>query len=239
MPSVIPRNTPDASSSADEQCKPLSASVRLCAVDIVAIMAIAFFIWYSVWGIPMTVRAFRKMRARRMARRRYLSDDIEKGVGVPDETFDHRRSKAHEDPFLRSSPRLQSFLIIRDRLAVPERAYNPNTANTVHIWQERVRLDSFRFPASTSTQPGVLGPLFVPPVPALCSLQTEEEPVGPPSPTWSTFPSPPGLSGTAERSPSDLNISSKVDPIPSTPPPVYHSHPQEGKAKLSCKPCSW
>ncbi|KAI0647902.1 hypothetical protein C8Q79DRAFT_1008292 [Trametes meyenii] len=238
MSTAVPRDTSDASSSTDEQCRPLSTSVRLCAVDIVAIVAIAFFIWYSVWGIPMTVRAFRTIHARRKARRKCLSDDLEKGAGVPDEIFNHRGSKANEDPFSRSSPRLQSFLIIRAKLAVPERTYDPNTADTVHIWQERVRLDSFRFPTWTSAQPRFLGSLSMSSVPALCSLQTEEDPVDPPSPTWSTFPSPPGLSSVSERLPSDHNILGQVDPLPPAPPSVYLSKLLEGKPRPLCKPCS-
>ncbi|KAI0786197.1 hypothetical protein C8Q75DRAFT_808603 [Abortiporus biennis] len=50
---------PQTATSSDSTCTPIAQSVHLCMKDAEAIIGIVFFMWYVIWGIPMTIKACR------------------------------------------------------------------------------------------------------------------------------------------------------------------------------------
>ncbi|KAI0357603.1 hypothetical protein OH77DRAFT_1435808 [Trametes cingulata] len=255
MPALVPRETPEHSSSQPhDQCKPVSESVKLCAADVIAIVAVAFFIWYAVWGIPMTARAckaiYAKLYARRMPRktRIHLNDDLEKGMAF--KGCGPRNSKVYLDPYLSPSKRLQTFLVLNSQISVPQRAYNPKPEDTEQIWIERERLDSFKFPrtlAQPSNPPEVSSPemsevLSISSISGLYSPPSKADIFDygePSSPALSTFPSPPGLTRLSELNSLELDVLDGLAPLPSSPPPAYLDYAFIGRVTSICKPCSW
>ncbi|KAI0632264.1 hypothetical protein C8Q77DRAFT_1158914 [Trametes polyzona] len=231
-----PRETPsdpDASSWRG-QCKPLSASLKLCVADIIAIVGVALFICYIIWGLPVTIRTIRSLRVRQCRRRRgipiHLTDDLEKGMEekLADASYG---PKPNMDPYLSPSLRLHSFLRISgNKITRPERAYNPRQEDAEDVLQERQRLDSFKFPPDSAWAPASpplhsspskasLYPLYSPPSKASFFERDPEEPS---SPSTASFPSPPGLADTCNLEPwSSLPSMDRLDPLPSSPSPAH------------------
>ncbi|KAI0826932.1 hypothetical protein BC628DRAFT_1418981 [Trametes gibbosa] len=252
----IPRSDPAPDpSSPHEQCNVIAPSVRLCPADIAAIAAVALFICYIVWGIPLTIRAIRSLHAKFSCGRTghnipvYLADDLEKGVEIHDD--DHRNSKSPVDPYLSPTKRLRSFILVSGKVAHPEPAYIPETDHGEQQ-SERERLDSFKYPRASMIallfSPSRPSALRMPESPSASSVSGLYSPSSrstvfqhdePLSPASACFPTPPGLASPSTLVSPDLNATDRLDPLPSLPPPAYlDEHPEQG-LKSVCKPCSW
>ncbi|KAI0335745.1 hypothetical protein GY45DRAFT_1366362 [Cubamyces sp. BRFM 1775] len=248
MPLQFARDTPSAvtTSSTEGQCSFVTSATTLCTTDIIAIVTVAFFVWYIVWGIPVTIRLFQRVNAklsakrerRRLKTRVQLNDDVEMGMK------DQEGPVVYADPFLASTKRLRTFLYLTDKVTIPDRSYNPKPEDMELSWQERERLDSFRFPSdpgytsSPTLRPSlsscsVLG-LYSPP-----SKAEDAEHDEPPSPAWASFPPPPGLVASGELGPLDLNLLARLDSLPSYPPPAYLHSASRGGRESTCQPCTW
>ena len=100
MSAIFRRNI---SSFDPAECSPLADWTKLCMRDVEAIgecaicnplrmqtlnvyvlVGIIFFMWYVIWGVPMTIRFFRWCRIQvNSIRNENLAKDIEKGYSVP------------------------------------------------------------------------------------------------------------------------------------------------------------
>ncbi|KAI0657279.1 hypothetical protein C8Q70DRAFT_1055813 [Cubamyces menziesii] len=250
MPLQFARDTPSAiaTTSSEAQCGFVTSATTLCTTDIIAIVVVAFFVWYIVWGIPMTIRVVQRVKAKISARRQrrrlktrvYLNGDIE--MGMKDQG--NEDPIVYADPFLASTKRLRTFLYLTDKVTIPERTYIPKPETMELSWEERERLDSFKFPpdlsftSSPTLQPSlsscsVLG-LYSPP-----SGVEDADHDEPNSPAWASFPPPPGLATSEELGPLDLNVFARLDPLPSSPPPAYLHSASRGRRGSVCQPCTW
>ncbi|KAI0769121.1 hypothetical protein BD413DRAFT_89371 [Trametes elegans] len=227
-----------------ERCHLLTRSARLCDTDIAAIVGVAVFIWYIVWGIPLTRRAYWAIHAKLAARRKAhgtlvrLNDDIEKAM--KGKALGPRDSYVYADPFFAPTKRLQTFLHLNSQLAVPERAYQPRPEEMEQIGRERQRLDSFKFPPSlapstsspemqeTGPRSSYLG-LYPPPCPdnedASSRIRTSLSP-------------PPGLSSPRQLGPLDPKEFERLQSLPVSPPPVYLDRQANGRSQSVSRRCS-
>ncbi|OJT09931.1 hypothetical protein TRAPUB_13568 [Trametes pubescens] len=238
------------SSPLPDQCTPISASVKLCPVDAIAIAAVAVFICYIVWGIPPTVRATRAFYARCSQRKKkrdirvHLADDLEKGTEDMD---DSDPSSKPTDPYLGPTKLLRSFLL-NGKVALPERAYKSHGQETAETRKEREMLGRFRFPHTSPTpssptfSPTILQSPYEPTisgayhVPLVTNAFDRDEPL---SPYSASFPAPPGLASTSAQvelgSPS-LDVADRLDPLPPMPPAAGLSPFADGE---EAKPIEW
>ncbi|KAH9851774.1 hypothetical protein C2E23DRAFT_829085 [Lenzites betulinus] len=231
------------------KCKPITSSVKLCPADIAAIAAVALFICYVVWGIPLTIRAIRSIYAKVLVRRKtcdihvYLTDDLEKGAENPD-------VKSPVDRYLSPTNRFRSFIFVGGTVAHPEPVYLPETESVEQ--KERERLDSFKFPRAsmiamlfspsrfsafdmresrpTSSVSGFYHP------PSKLTVSESDEPL---SPASACFPTPPGLASPSTFGSPGLNAAERLEPLLSFPPPARLTEYPEREFKPVCKPCSW
>lgn len=214
----------------------------------------------------MTIRVVQQVNAKISARRQrrrlktrvYLNGDVE--MGMKDQGNEGMHGKCYglfddsqtilldpivyADPFLASTKRLRTFLYLTDKVAIPERTYIPKPETMELSWEERERLDSFKFPpdpsltSSPTLQPSlsscsVLG-LYSPP-----SRAEDADHDEPNSPAWASFPPPPGLATSEELGPLDLNVFARLDPLPSSPPPAYLHSASRGRRGSVCQPFTW
>ncbi|KAI9058529.1 hypothetical protein FKP32DRAFT_1680910 [Trametes sanguinea] len=254
MPSYTPEVTDDdVTYVPSSQCTVVSSAARLCTSDIIAIIAVAFFVWYIVWGIPMTIRAFRRFQVklaarkqrRRLETRVHLKDDLEMGIEKP---VNKPVGQIYADPYMASTKRLRTFLYLSDKVAIPEHTYNPRPGEAEDTWRERDRLDAFKFPPDPVREDSPNAILQMRQCPSAASLvglyspsstthaSQDEEPS---TPISGSFPSPPGLPISTELRPLDLGALEHVDQIPSSPPPVYLYQHRKPHPNSSCKPCAW
>ncbi|KAI8978742.1 hypothetical protein BD414DRAFT_494246 [Trametes punicea] len=239
MPSSALRDILNDDTPSGQQCTLVTTAAKLCTTDVIAIVAVTFSLWYVVWGIPMTIRAFQRLRAKSIARRAlrklktrvHLNDDLE--METKENGSDDRVACTYSDPYLASTKRLRTFLHLRDKIIVPEQAYNPKPEEAEHTWQERERLDSFKFPSQPThfhTSAPSLRTLESYPASSIAGLYSPPSQTHVfgydelPSPVSASFRFPPGLAGLEVRHLKDLDACDRLDPLPSSPPPAYLYH---------------
>ncbi|KAL7279833.1 hypothetical protein ACG7TL_006240 [Trametes sanguinea] len=144
-----------------------------------------------------------------------------------------------------STKRLRTFLYLSDKVAIPEHTYNPRPGEAEDTWQERDRLDSFKFPLEAireeppNASPPMRQPSSASSLVGLYSPPSNYQHEEPSTPISGSFPSPPGLLMSSEPCASNPDAYQHVDQIPSSPPPAYLHQHRKPHCSSACKPCAW
>ena len=162
------------------ECSPLADWTKLCLRDVEAIgqswivnlivknlisfeAGILFFMWYVIWGVPITIRSFRWCRIQLSSiRSKNLAKDIEKGCYQPDShppldvqpTRIRTRVQRFRKTLHLTSKSDPSSLSLQCKAFAPTLHDNPKE-NQDREEYERVSssLNSFRFPAYQCSSP--------------------------------------------------------------------------------------
>ncbi|OBZ69061.1 hypothetical protein A0H81_11273 [Grifola frondosa] len=187
--------------SKSDGCKPITQWFRLCWADVGTILGVAFFIWYIIWGAPMTVRLFKSYRAKRAARK--LDDDLEASSSQDD-------SEVYLDPYLSQTWQLYSYIRLGGDPPAPQPIYNPYEA--ADMPREKDVMDRFRFPVARPSS------AFLP----LASRPSLSDTF---CSSISNFTMASARPGSAVLSASFSSMSfSYESALPTTPPPAYLDH---------------
>jgi len=101
------------------ECKPLAAWLRLCAIDLITVVTIAVFIWYVVWGVPMTIKFVKWCKSKCATQTKVVPPerppvlhDAEKGPNPSCDlsTIDRDDAGRCHDPYVSPSRKLYNYL---------------------------------------------------------------------------------------------------------------------------------
>jgi len=100
------------------ECKPLAAWLRLCAIDLITVVTIAVFIWYVVWGVPMTIKFVKWCKSKYATQTKVVPErppvlhDAEKGSNPSCDlsTIDRDDADRCHDPYMSPSRKLYNYL---------------------------------------------------------------------------------------------------------------------------------
>ncbi|KAM5539382.1 hypothetical protein V8D89_006834 [Ganoderma adspersum] len=210
---------------ANSQCQPLAPNFRFCFGDIATIVGAVLFICYVVWGIPLTVRFYKYIRGRLVARRR------------------RRRAMSHaqdlERNFQRDCPSGELVSSSSTLQGYHERDIGqarPPLDDKINSTLDQRCLTNFTYPTSDSWTSISHSIQTVPRSPTQEFYSAPATPVpGHDGSTSSYSSSPTTLPGTDEEKKSEGGVTTNSQDS-GIPPPASVDQPF-GRVRAVCKPC--
>ncbi|PIL22686.1 hypothetical protein GSI_15379 [Ganoderma sinense ZZ0214-1] len=204
---------------ANSQCQPLAPNFRFCSGDIATIVVAVLFICYVVWGIPLTVRFFKYIRGKLVARR-------QRKLAVS-QARDLERNFQRSCPSGELASSSSTLQIGQAHLTLDDKTKPAS---------DRTRLTNFRYPTSGSWTSISRSIHTVPRSPTQDFYSASGTSVpGPDGPTSSYSSSPITLPGAYEEKKCEVETAAnRQDSEVSSP--VSGDQPF-GRVRAICKPC--